>query len=568
MEAGTQRLKRRARVNSIMNAIVSPIIRRLTYFFFIRRAGIGGKVVTLTELLIQQAIVVSKPAVLMIPNRFFWLPIAISGMLTPSAFARTVSFEHAKFFRTAPSVGPNLTKKALRQCNSRYLRASIVNFMIRFHWYGADRRGEVRKEGVPVPITYLISPTMRCNLHCRGCYAAMYETKDDLPFEVIDRVVTEAKDMGMYNVFIVGGEPFIRKDMLDIYKKHSDIFFMVFTNGTFFDDELAEKLSRLGNVVPYISIEGFERETDNRRGKGTFQKVMQGMDNLRRKGVPFGYSSMVTRFNVDTVISDEFNDMLINKGCLIGWHFLYIPVGNNPNPRLMPTPEQRLKMLEYGGERIRTFKPILTIDFWNDAPFTNGCIAGGQNYFHINSAGDMEPCIFVHFATDNVKEKSLRECLKSPFFKAFRDRQPYSQNLLRPCAIMDHPHILREILAEHQPYPTHPESDVLVTKCAGAMDRYSEKIAELFDPVWEQEFGSKGYECEFFASVLRHCREKYLRDKGSSREYFKLEEHQELSPLAVTTSDKSLVFSNPKTRGRNVSRPLQSKDTVETKPQK
>jgi MoaA/NifB/PqqE/SkfB family radical SAM enzyme len=341
----------------------------------------------------------------------------------------------------------------------------------------------------------------------------MYNPEDDLPIEVIDQVISEAKDMGMYNVYILGGEPFIRQDMLDIYQQHSDVFFQVFTNGTLFDAELVKKLSQFGNVVPLISIEGFEREVDAFRGKGVFQKVMDGMDSLHRRGVPFGYSSLVSRFNVDTVISDEFNDMLIDKGCFLGWHFLYIPIGRRPNPRLMPTPEQRLKMYRAGASRIRTYKKALVFDFWNDAPYIGGCIAGGKHYFHINAQGDVEPCIFIHFAVDNVKEKPLKECLKSPFFKAFRDRQPYSENLLRPCAIIDHPHILREILAEFHPHPTHPESDVLVTKCSDALDKYAEKVAQLLDPVWEQDFASKGYECNFFASIVKASREKYVREK-------------------------------------------------------
>ena len=494
-----------------MASPISAITRGMVYFFFIRREGLGGKVVGLTEFLLRLTIRLSAPVLARMPNQFYWMAFALSGVFAPSGFSGDVSKEHAKFFRIAPT-GPTLTKNVMRQVNANYITSSILNFFIRFHWYGATRREQMRKEGLTVPITYLLSPTMRCNLMCGGCYAANYDMQDDLPIEVVDRVIREAKDMGMYNLFILGGEPFIRREMLDIYRTHSDAFFQVFTNGTLFTDELAEEISKLGNVVPLISIEGFEEDTDARRGKGVFKKIMQGMDNLRKYGVPFGYSSMLTRTNVDAVIGDEFNDMLLKKGVLLGWHFQYVPVGRDPNPEDMPTPEQRLKMKDYGAERLRTYKPMIVVDFWNDAPFTNGCIAGGQNYFHINSRGDVEPCIFIHFAKDNVKEKPLKDCLTSDFFKAFRDRQPYSTNLLRPCAIIDHPYVLREILAEHQAYPTHPDSNVLVTDCADALDKYSQDVAAVFDPVWEEEFASKGYECHYFASVLKSSREKYIRE--------------------------------------------------------
>jgi len=450
------------------------------------------------------------------PGKVLGWQIRLAGMLAPNAFTRSIALEFDKLYQEGHCI-TQLSRKAMRQLNARCCAGTMINFFIRFYSYGAIRREEFRKKGIPVPVTYLLSPTMRCNLHCGGCYAGMYNPEDDLEIEVIDRVMSEAKEMGLYVVFILGGEPFIRQDMLDIYRKHGDVYFYVFTNGTLINAELAKKLARLGNVVPLLSIEGFEKETDARRGKGVFQKIMQAMDNLREEGVPFGFSAMVTRFNVDRVLSDEFNDMLINKGCLLGWHFLYIPMGRKPNPRLMPTPEQRLMMYEKGARMIRAQKPLLLIDFWNDAPYTGGCIAGAQHFFHINAHGDVEPCIFIHYAVDNVKEKSLKECLKSPFFKAFRERQPYSPNLLRPCAILDHPHVLREILAEFQPYPTHPDSEVLVTTLHDHLDQYAEKAAQLLDPVWERDFASRGFECHYFASIIKATRELYHDSVRSQR---------------------------------------------------
>ena len=224
------------------------------------------------------------------------------------------------------------------------------------------------------------------------------------------------------------------------------------------------------------------------------------MDNLKEVGVPFGFSVMVTRQNVETAISDEFNDMLVEKGCLIGWHFLYIPVGLNPDTSLMPTAEQRELMKLRGPQRIRNEKPIFIIDFWNDAPYMGGCIAGGRHFFHINSHGDVEPCIFIHLATDNIHDKSLREVINSRFFKEFRARQPYSHNLLRPCTIIDHPHMLREIYAECHPYSTDgPVCGLLNSPISDALDNYSQEVAERMDPVWEREFAARHFKPDKFA---------------------------------------------------------------------
>ncbi|HAL61500.1 MAG TPA: radical SAM protein [Chloroflexi bacterium] len=387
-----------------------------------------------------------------------------------------------------------LVQRVLTELNPNCRARLVTNLLVNAGWLGGKRRGSWReKEGLHVPFTYLISPTMRCNLRCAGCYAGQYSLEDDLPPEVIDRVLTEGEELGIYFVTILGGEPFIRKDMWAIYEKHSDIVFQVYTNGWALNDEVVDRLAGLGNVVPAISLEGFEEETDTRRGKGTFQRIMEAMDRLHQAGAPFGFSSMVTRQNLETIISDEFNNMLVAKGCFFGWHFLYMPVGRNPDLSLMPTPQERNRLRTEGAARIRDTKPLFVVDFWNDAPYVDGCIAGGRDYFHINSHGDVEPCIFCHFAVDNIKEKGLREVLRSPLFLAIQSRQPYSPNTLRPCMLIDHPWVFREIYAETSPYPTHPGAESLVTSLCAGLDVYSRGSARVLDPVWQEEYMAKGF---------------------------------------------------------------------------
>ena len=386
-----------------------------------------------------------------------------------------------------------LLRNVLRDINSNCRDTLLTNFLLRCHWQGHELREKARAQGLPAPFTILISPTMRCNLRCEGCYAAYYSPKDDLELDLIDRVLGEAKELGTYIAVILGGEPFIRQDMWEIYQRHHDMIFHIFTNGTLITREVAQRLADLGNIVPAISIEGFEEDTDARRGKGTFRKIMQAMDNLREAGVPFGFSSMVTRRNVETLVSDEFYDMLIEKGCYLGWHFLYMPVGRDPDTSLMPTPEQRRLLRERGAARLRSEKPIWVMDFWNDAPYVTGCIAGGRHFFHINSRGDVEPCIFQHFAVDNIKQKTLKEVLMSPLFREIRSRQPFHENLLRPCMIIDHPQILREMVAKYGARPTEPGAETIVTRLADELDRYAAGVAREMDPVWEKEFVSRGF---------------------------------------------------------------------------
>jgi len=440
------------------------------------------------EFVAKQALLQLLPSMGKMSDRYFGRFLSLGATIAPTEF--TKSFMGAlKTLHEEKHPIVDMLRRLINYLNPRVRERLINSLLIKHHWYGSVRRNEVRSQGLHVPGVVLISPTMRCNLHCTGCYAASYSTKDDLELEVIDRVLGEMEELGIFWATILGGEPFIRHDMWDIYKKHNDIFFQIYTNGTLVNQEVARKLAELGNILVIFSLEGFEEQTDARRGKGIFQKVMNGMGNLREVGVPYGFSVMATRHNIDTLISDEFYDMLIEKGCFIGWQFLYIPTGLNPDISLMPTAEQRELLRVKGPRRIRNEKPIFTIDFWNDAPHMGGCIAGANHFLHINSRGDVEPCIFIHLATDNIHNRSLKEIINSPFFTAFRDRQPYSKNLLRPCTIIDHPHILREICAECHPYSTDgPMCGLVKSPISNALDKYSQEAAKLLDPVWEQEF--------------------------------------------------------------------------------
>ena len=136
----------------------------------------------------------------------------------------------------------------------------------------------------------------------------------------------------------------------------------------------------------------------------------------------------------------------------------------------------------------RKTKDIIVADFWNDGNLVNGCMAGGKNYLHINVNGDVEPCVFVHFAADNIKEKSLAEVITSPFFMAFRKRQPFNENHLRPCSIIDNPHVLRDIVAETGAYATHDGAETVVTDLAKQLDAYSCAYGKIADKVWNEEY--------------------------------------------------------------------------------
>lgn len=383
------------------------------------------------------------------------------------------------------------TQLALRVARELHpnARAKIVyDLIINNGWLGTRRRTEIeRSEGLHVPYLLVISPTMRCNLNCVGCYAGTYRQEEDMSFEMWDSILEQAKDLGIFFMTISGGEPFVRsEELLKLAAKHHDIYFQVYTNGTLIDEAMARRLRAVGNVAPAISVEGFEKETEERRGPGVYRKVLRAMHALREAGCLYGFSATVTRNNAEVTASDEFIDHYVEQGCYFGWFFNYIPIGRGSDLGLMPTPEQRDRMRRQ-TLHIRRTRPIFVADFWNDGPLTGGCMAGGRMYLHINHRGDVEPCVFAHFAVDNLHRSTLREALQSDLFHAIQRRQPYSDNPLRPCMIIDYPEILREVVAETRAESTDGTSQTLLTDKAEGLDEYAAAYGELADRAWEEE---------------------------------------------------------------------------------
>lgn len=340
------------------------------------------------------------------------------------------------------------------------------------------------------PYNILISPTMRCNLACEGCYAQGFSTSDDLDPGVMEKVIDEGTSLGVFFYTILGGEPFLRFDELEeLAARHSDCLFQVFTNGTLLNEDIALRLAGVKNILPVFSIGGSCDETDRTRGPGVYGKVLEAMEHLRRRDLIFGISLTLTARNYATLMSDGFLRFWLDRGVLFGWNFLFMPVGLHADFALMPSPEERVNF----GEFIKAYRerePLFLMDFFGDAPTLGGCIAAGRRFLHINARGDIEPCIFAHFATHNIKECSLVDALQSPFFTFIRMQQPHTDNLLRPCMIIDNPGVLREACRRYHARPTEPGAEILIgdPDIIQAIDHYAERAAQVIDPIWRSRY--------------------------------------------------------------------------------
>ncbi len=360
------------------------------------------------------------------------------------------------------------------------------------------------------PSFFVLSPSKRCNLHCKGCYAS--STSSDaqtLDWQIVDKIMTEAHDsLGMRFFVISGGEPLMyksgEKTILDLPKKWKDSYFLMYTNGTLIDENIAKQMAELGNITPAISVEGYEEHTDKRRGKGVHKKILKAADNLKKVGVPFGTSVTVTKENIDIMLDNHFYDYYFDEiGCTYMWMFHYMPIGRDFTTNLMITPEQRLKLFEK-QRHIFIDKEWFVADFWNSAIMSKGCISSSRSggYFYINWDGNIMPCVFIPYYKDNVidlfnKGKKIEDALFSDFYVKARGWQSkyYDQNgklgnMLRPCFIRDHHKEFVEIAKETNVLPENLAAREAMEdeKYHKKMIDFDEKLKKLEDPFWEKEY--------------------------------------------------------------------------------
>lgn len=364
--------------------------------------------------------------------------------------------------------------------------------------------------GFKAPQFLTISPSKACNLKCKGCYASSSDLNHNkLDYDLFKKIITDERNLwGRHFTVISGGEPFIYrdngKDIIDLAAEFPDHLFLVYTNGTLISKKVAARLADIGNITPAISVEGFERETDERRGEGTFKKILAAMENLREVGVPFGLSVTASRNNYKTVVSDEFYEYFMDQqGALYAWIFQYMPIGRAFTIDLMPTPEERLYMWMRERELVREQKRLIA-DFWNGGPLSNGCICSGRprtGYFYIDWNGNIMPCVFIPYYTHNIKDiyqsgGNLNSILSGPFYNDLRkwhhsyiDGQPSEKmgNMLAECAIRDHNPMLRRIVQKNGAHSEDEAAQEAISdsKYAKRMRQYGRNLKEIMDPIWE-----------------------------------------------------------------------------------
>lgn len=308
-----------------------------------------------------------------------------------------------------------------------------------------------KKQGKLYPAFLMISITDNCNLNCQGCWVKIDNKSKGMDFQTLDNIISNSKNQGSYFFGILGGEPLLYPQLFELLKKHSDCYFQLFTNGTVISESVAEKIRKLGNVSPLISVEGLEDVSDIRRGaQDVFSKTMNGIDECVKNKLFTGVATSICKSNINDLATEEFVQKCIDKGIHYLWYYIYRPVGSNPTPELALSEEEILKLRKFIVD-IRSKVPLMIIDTYWDHKGNAVCPGATGMSHHINPSGDIEFCPPVQFACENVNDgKNLEGVFEnSVFIKSLREEIPKHT---RGCMLLEDPAKLKTIVKHLNAY--------------------------------------------------------------------------------------------------------------------
>jgi len=341
------------------------------------------------------------------------------------------------------------------------LRMSLKNpketaYLLQFST--ASRRAErnrmqLEKTGRHIPAFLIASITTECNLYCTGCYARANKSCTDqaapaiMPAERWNSIFSEARSLGVSFILLAGGEPLIRKDVIEYASAYPEIIFPVFTNGTMIDRDMIRVFDRHRNLVPILSIEGEREQTDARRGDGVYSQLTDVMGMLKEYGILYGVSVTVTTENITNITGSKFITGISGLGCKVVFYVEYVPV--TPDTISLAPGDAERRYLENQQNSLRTLHPeLMFLSFPGDEKHTGGCLAAGRGFFHINAYGGAEPCPFSPFSDISVLDHSLLEALDSQFFGKLRQSGILTANHSGGCVLFEKEEDVKKFLTE------------------------------------------------------------------------------------------------------------------------
>ena len=340
------------------------------------------------------------------------------------------------------------------------VRATLTNpresaFMARFALSSREasrKRSKAEADGENIPPFLIASITSSCNLHCAGCYSRQNhactdaEPVNQLTTQEWENIFSEARELGISFILLAGGEPLLRRDVIEAAGNYPEILFPVFTNGTLMNDEYIKLFDKRRNLLPVLSIEGRLEKTDERRGMGVYTRVKEVMERIHKNHLIFGTSVTATTANLQEVTGREFLDELRDSGCKAVIYVEFVPV-TEESKDLAPGDAEREYIRNRLSEIREEYSDMVFISFPGDEKSSGGCLAAGRGFFHINSHGGAEPCPFSPYSDVNIKNTSLRQALHSPLFTALREQNILMEEHSGGCVLFERRESVEALLA-------------------------------------------------------------------------------------------------------------------------
>ncbi len=342
-----------------------------------------------------------------------------------------------------------LTLGALKRWGLLHPRKFYTLMRIGYNVRRAQRRQRLHAADINgiIPSVVSISPTMRCNYNCTGCYSRTRPTEDELTTEELDSLFAEAVRLGVCACVVTGGEPFLRHDIVDLMYRYRRLLFVPITNGSRIDRDIARRMAKSGNIVPLVSIEGDRERTDSRRVAQAYAHAMHAFSLFKQAGLPFGFAATNTAQNTDYLGSDEFITTVKTAGCSIGFFSEYVPCGPAPRQDWVLSEAQR-DAFRQRVVNLRCNGPLMLVQFPHDEYGTqNKCTAAGTLSLHINSQGDIEPCPFVSIYGESIRNGGLKKACESRFLASIRANPHLLKRRVYACALFEHKKPLEKLAA-------------------------------------------------------------------------------------------------------------------------
>jgi len=384
------------------------------------------------------------------------------------------------------------TKRMLTETNKRLLWKFAYNFGVK-GLIGVNKFQKRLKKGEHFPAFLFLSITNKCNLKCQGCWVSQTNPANELDLETLDKIINDSKKQGVYFYGILGGEPLLHKGLFEIFKRHQDCYFLLFTNGMLLTETVADQIVEAGNVSPLISIEGDEIVSDVRRGgKEVYSKTLEGIKHCRDRKIIIGTATSVCKSNIDTLATRKFLDELINLGVHYHWYYIYRPVGPNPAPELALSIEEVYNLRKFMVD-VRGEVPLMVVDSYWDHNGEALCAGATGIGHHISPEGYIEVCPPIQFAQEKINKDS-------DVYKLFNDSVYLAEfrkvvtETTRGCIIMERPDLMEKIINDLKVGDSSGRNSALEElqkmTCRGSHDMKEMAIPEKY---WIYKFAKKNW---------------------------------------------------------------------------